>query len=613
MPNYNLSQDQLVPSVSDQRLYTGVLEKFLQSCNFESKALLAGHIRGRNFKALLDWSDRPSPQMYGSAASYFAENQMSALIKKYPFSTSEIDGIDPEGVALAKFRSAEHRCKRYNLRARLRRTARISERTRLYDLARQYIVRAIGVKPEMPDILSKCDFTAGASYGVHGNKTNLARKFFAREWTCTPSALPYAMSALWLNIHARHCVLPGAIKCYDPDLFRDIVKSKVRRVDCNKIVFVPKTAKTHRSIAVEPLLNGYVQKGVDLHLREKLRRVGIDLSSQLPNQLLARAGSTGGINPFCTIDLSSASDSLATEVVRDLLPPEWFEFLSDIRSPRYAIGDEVRKYDKFCSMGNGFCFPLQTLIFASVCHAVATTVNGAPNYDFSVYGDDIIVRQNVALLVIEILRDIGFRINTEKTFITGSFRESCGSDWYDGQDVRPVHFDKRLTDIRQVFAFHNSTLRSRVTEDLFTEVRSYLRSVVGARYQRPGREPGDTCYSVPLDTFMASKQGSWRRDTFNWQWREVLTPVAVDKLECLGYDEHANALMYAALRGANSQAPFTVRFAQRARTAVVSRPWSDDFPRFPSTIVSDVVCARKTSWAFNRSRVFYRAEFDTFG
>jgi len=581
-------------STAPEALYKGFLAEVLQDSNVGDRDYLLGSLRAGNFGNLLQWSDLKSPQLYDSANSYFSEVQIAALIRKYPFTSRQVPELNPEATALKKFLSAEHSCKRYNLRARLKRR-RFNRHAQIYLDARKYIENTIGVKPDFTDILSHCDFTGGANTGVHGNKTNIARKIFARRWTCTPSALPYAVSALWMNIHTRDCVLPGALKCYDPELFRSRVRNKVDLVSCNKISFVPKTAKTHRSIAVEPLLNGYVQKGVDTVLKRKLKKAGIDVSDQRINQILARTGSIESDNPYCTIDLSAASDSLSTEVVKDLLPPEWFEFLADIRSPCYELNGRVNSYAKFCSMGNGFCFPLETLIFASVCYGVDRYVNGYATNDFSVYGDDIVVRQNVALLVIEILRDIGFKVNTDKTFITGPFRESCGSDWYNGQDVRPVHLKQHITDLRDVFALHNSTYRSPRTELYFEKARQYLRTASGRDYLRPGREPGDTCFSVPLDTFMSSKCCNWNREQQSWRWKEILSLPVSDDMRLLGCVEHANVLMLAAMRGSDPAMPFTVRYMSRPKVAFVCRPYIDDYCWQPSDkhVAKHVTHARK--------------------
>jgi len=252
------------------------------------------------------------------------------------------------------------------------------------------------------------------------------------------------------------------------------VKNSV--VQHNNIDFVPKTAKTHRTIAIEPLLNGFLQKGTDVVLRRCLLRRGIDLSDQGVNQEMARLGSLDLRDPYVTLDLSAASDSISLEVVRELLPPDWFSFLDQIRSPSYSLDGEVHRFEKFCTMGNGFCFPLETLIFAAIAHAAYCVNRQAP--DLSVYGDDIIVRQNIALYVVELLKHCGFRLNLDKSFLFGDFRESCGADWVRGRDITPVYMRKRVESLSGLINLHNSLYvnvfkRHRVYPELTDALRLY--------------------------------------------------------------------------------------------------------------------------------------------
>jgi len=399
------------------------------------------------------------------------------------------------------------------------------------------------------------------------------------KWSVTPRALSYAIPALWSNIQIREHILPGVIVCYDKGAFGHLVRERAVVSNHNKISFVPKTAKTERSIAVEPFLNGFVQSGVDGYLKRRLlRHAGIDLSSQEVNQAMALSGSLGGVNPYATIDLAAASDSLSIAVVKDLLPPCWFEFLSDIRATHFELPDgSIHKYQKFCSMGNGFCFPLQTLIYSSVCYAAAQ-MTGAPD-DFSVYGDDIIVRQSEALLVIEILQALGFTVNTEKTFIVGPFRESCGSDWFLGQDVRPVCIDKPMTDVRHLMSFHNSCLRSERVETFMESTREVLRNLGRNKYLRPGREPGDSAFSVPLDLFMSSPTAKWRKDLMSWSWQEIRSLPVADKLPPLEKVEYATTLAHAVMRGASSAQPFSLRRITKPKVVNVCRPFREDYDK----------------------------------
>lgn len=566
------------PKMPEESAYLSVLKSVFVTADHPDVPVLLGYLRSRQYGKLLEWAELPITEVCG-ATQFYVETQLKSLIRKYPFSTSEIPGINPEGVARRKFHAAEHRMKRVNLRRRLLRYGkyRMDRYASYFDDARRYISRVIGETPDLSMMYDNCDFPAGASLGVHGNATNLGRKFLADSWSVTPTALNYAIPALWLNASLRDLVLPGPIRCYDYEEFSSIVRSKVQLVNYNKISFVPKTARTHRSIAIEPTLNGFLQKGVDLVLRKKLLQAGIDISDQSRNQVLAYKGSLGGHNPYVTVDLSAASDSLSVELCEDLLPPDWFSLLNCLRSPSYMDTDgTVKTYQKFCSMGNGFCFPLETLIFASLSYAASKACVSDP-YDFSVYGDDIIVRQSAALILKELMGESGFQFNTEKTFVFGPFRESCGADWYAGQDVRPVTIDKRLSDLRSLMSLHNSCLRSPRVE-LFTEqARETLRRLGRNKYLRPGREPGDTGFSVPLDLAICSKDVIWNRDLQRWSWKELLPQPVCDKFPVESYDPLlVNWVEWCAVqRGASSSSPLTLRYTSRFKVRRIARQHDD--------------------------------------
>jgi hypothetical protein len=60
----------------------------------------------------------------------------------------------------------------------------------------------------------------------------------------------------------------------------------------------------------------------------------------------------------------------------------------------------------------------------------------------SVYGDDIIVPTEMSASVMEDLESFGLRVNQNKSYNTGLFRESCGGDFYAGVCVTPVYVRK---------------------------------------------------------------------------------------------------------------------------------------------------------------------------
>lgn len=225
----------------------------------------------------------------------------------------------------------------------------------------------------------------------------------------------------------------------------------------NKLVTVPKDWKQDRMIAIEPEWNMFFQKGIGGWIRSRLRRVGIELSDQSNNQLLAGLGSLYGT--LATIDLSMASDCMSYELVRFLCPPDVFDALASVRARvgSFASG-EVVYYQKFSSMGNGATFDLETAIFWSLASAVIDLM-GLEDRRLLVYGDDIIVPTACYTEVLDVLRVAGFVPNAKKSFGDGPFRESCGSHFYLGTDVTPIYVREAVNRLDRLFLLHNNTCR----------------------------------------------------------------------------------------------------------------------------------------------------------
>lgn len=579
-----------VPSLKDLRrvnqhlkrnrfvIYRRILSSALRKWSSISGDLTPlGYFRGGQYHLLLEYADSLVVQKYPTAELHFSANQLAALIRKYPWDPSVVQ-TDPEAKAKDTFRRSEHRCGEMNQwflafrRALLRpRTRPQSARKRreqslVLEAMRSWISYVIGQKPNYETIYDLADFTAGASLGVHGDATNLARKLLAERWSVTPTALPFFASVLSHNFHFATRVAKTNGMVQSLHVTEDDVLGACDLVSYNKVAFVPKTAKTFRSIAVEPLGNGLVQKGIDLYLRNRLKRVGIDLSDQRPNQVYAMFGSIPGISedPFCTIDLSSASDSISIELVREVLPPAWFDLLNRTRSPSYMLDGEIHRSNKFCTMGNGFCFPLQTLIFASVCHAVQA---GWPGKDFRVYGDDIIVRRSHFDRVLMCLKWFGFSPNKKKTYSDGPFRESCGANWYEGKDVSPFTLDFELDCLSSMFKFANLARRNPLSTDFLRECIDIVISSIpdNFRFFRPYKGQSDTGIDC-LDIQPTKRLWKWNRNFQTWSWLELAYESVTDRMATPDW-----VVMAAALRGHPSEQLFTFRRKTKVRVRVIAR------------------------------------------
>jgi len=218
----------------------------------------------------------------------------------------------------------------------------------------------------------------------------------------------------------------------------------------SRLSTVPKDETTDRVIMIEPAINMLFQLAFGRKIEERLDAYfGINLSRQQSyNRRLALIGSKTG--SCATIDLKSASDSLSLGLCKAVLPKRVLTALARVRSPSTLIDGVKHRLHMIGTMGNGFTFPLQTALFAACVRAVGITYGYQlwdPSPDrtgnWGVFGDDIIVPVSLAGAVMRLLGLLGFVVNSDKTFVEGPFRESCGLDAFQGVDVRPV-FIRRL-------------------------------------------------------------------------------------------------------------------------------------------------------------------------
>lgn len=242
----------------------------------------------------------------------------------------------------------------------------------------------------------------------------------------------------------------------DTDLYKD------HDLDSNieiaaKLCCVPKTIKAPRLIAAEPTSLQWCQQSIRDHLYNRVRGsiIGsfIDFRRQELNGNLARDASLSGSH--CTIDLSSASDRVSCWHVERLFrrSPSLLNALRATRSRTLkqdivaGLPSEVfvRKYS---TMGNATTFPVQSLFFLSlilgtICFKRSLkvcdkTMRLLAKEKVRVFGDDLIVPADCAGAIVDTLHALNLKVNPNKTFLTGLFRESCGVDAFMGHDVTSV-------------------------------------------------------------------------------------------------------------------------------------------------------------------------------
>lgn len=321
-------------------------------------------------------------------------------------------GIDRPAVALNSFKESETHCRNTNSRLRSRPPVWFYQ-------YRKNIAELLGPldRDALDFIETRIGHGRGATVGVRGTGSSPSDKY-DEELTLTSELISFSRSLMgeqwWEHQSKPRTVVNG-----------------------NKFTSVPKSWKTDRGICIEPTLNIYVQRGIGAYIRKRLKKFGLNLNTQERNRKMAEQAYSRN---YATIDLSAASDSLSTELILQFFHPDWVDLLGLPRSGSTLLPDgSWVELEKWSSMGNGYTFELETLVFYALCR---TILPKGEIENCVVYGDDIIVPARYAPALIEALDYLGFKVNTSKSFLAGNFFESCGHDYFRGVNVRPFYLKR---------------------------------------------------------------------------------------------------------------------------------------------------------------------------
>lgn len=318
------------------------------------------------------------------------------------------------------------------------------------------------------------DFSIGPFLPVHGSGSVSENGVTGiRKKNAGMTQHPRVSRLLGYTGVPEESIHPGSIT------FQELPKSKEQA----RLKFVPKDFKKTRSICMEPVLFQYAQQGVRLwyesHMASSILRGHVCIHDQTVNQDSALFGSEFGL--VDTIDLSSASDSMPWELVKSIFPPGVAKLLAATRTSSVELPNQKEPFriKKFAPMGSALCFPVQSTVYSSIVILAALLrrfgleMNESDKLlgidypreirrlfyrhhnfltarfqSFRVYGDDIVCDHRLTRTTVDLLRHLGFTVNSGKTF-TGDlvFRESCGIYAFDGYDVTPIRYKvKKVSD-----------------------------------------------------------------------------------------------------------------------------------------------------------------------
>jgi hypothetical protein len=239
------------------------------------------------------------------------------------------------------------------------------------------------------------------------------------------------------------------------------------RVSYTRCCLVPKDFKGPRLISAENTVNQYLQQGQMKALmsfidRHPLLSKSIKLRDQTFNQKRAQEAVAQNL---VTLDLSDASDTVSATLVWYLLSdvPKLRKQLMATRSDYMVWKDQKIRITAFAPMGSATCFPIETLVFwaismASIRQACLNPVTLLSDRSYNeyaqslaVFGDDIIIPDYALDICLDTLLKVGCKPNKSKTCVATPFRESCGSDWYNGEDVTIIR--------NRLYAYERNTFK----------------------------------------------------------------------------------------------------------------------------------------------------------
>ena len=264
-----------------------------------------------------------------------------------------------------------------------------------------------------------------------------------------------------------------------------------------KLRLVPKTLATPRVIVKEPTAMQYMQQAIMAVMVESIESQSslIGFADQEVNRSMARSASKDG--SLATIDLSEASDRVSLGQVKASFAgvPDLLDALLATRSDRVLLPlGEIREKEisRFASMGSAVCFPVEACVFLCALLLAVERHHRKSDSTFSltygflkgfegrmrVYGDDIIVPVEYLPEVQEVFTSLGWIINTNKSFAKGFLRESCGGEYWNGEDVTPVRVRSLIPTRLQETSEMNSlcSLRNQLYQAGYWRTASFLDS-----------------------------------------------------------------------------------------------------------------------------------------
>lgn len=480
----------------------------LEDFNTSRSLALAISFRNESYKTVdLCLLKELDPYHFDDAHSLHVHKQSIALFKKSSYIAYDGDAI---AESMDHFFKVDSECLVSDYQVRTLK----GQQWEIVNTAREIMSNILGEIPKYDEIFRELVITSGSVGGIGGDDVNIVTKLedFA-QLPVSRAATPFLSYLL-----------------KDP-LVASIYRNNVP-ADYAELFSVPKQYNKVRVAAKSQIGNMLLQRPIGLFIGKKLKqRCGIDISTQ---QEFHKFLVTSFHDVYATIDQSDASDRICVELCKALLPYDWFRLLNLTRHRYLKVkgSESLVSMHKMANQGNGFIFELQTLIYYSLAKATVIVLHGeerASKTLISVFGDDMICEEVHAAAIAQSLEFCGQKINFEKSYFSGRFKESCGVDTFDGFNVRAKYIKQFSSNLRGLYELTNF-IRSLYDCNLIggnrniLDIRAYKRCInaIEDKHVVFGNVAyGDACLhacSSDTDILKATNRkwrfGYWKRGTY---------------------------------------------------------------------------------------------------
>jgi hypothetical protein len=287
---------------------------------------------------------------------------------------------------------------------------------------------------------------------------------------------------------------------YNEDHLANWDRAECKDIIAAKLIAVPKDSRGPRLICVHPAEAIWLQQGLRRELERCISlyrsspgpwpRGRIRFDDQTVNGSIALHSSRS--RRYATLDMKEASDRISDPLVQILFGRKYKWFGCSRAQEFYVpaaegVNPSLRgQLNCYAPMGNATTFPVQSLVFWSICVATLQRLGFHQPGAVFVFGDDIIIPSECAEHVVDALESFGLLVNRTKSFWRGAFRESCGVDAFNGVDVTPVRW-KTTVDAEHpagLQSLSDLAMRLRVAgyEEAAVSTYQTLRARLASRY-----------------------------------------------------------------------------------------------------------------------------------